>query len=911
MLRLALRDASRHRGRSLLALAVIAVPIALVLVLLSSMTPVTTDRESALAELPAQADGTVTATASASAVQQLPERVGPWIDAEDRRPAGPEEIAAGLPEDARLLEWWNSPSLLLTTELDLDPGEQARASTATAVEDLEAASLSTLTLHEAAPEALAQLLPELASGTIPSGPEEIVLSRDAAETRGLQVGDTMQLLAPPDTGWRSTDGRIGAVMEDSARGYVVVGIAEDTGSQAWALPEWVAPAVAADPLGVSRHFLLMDGAEVTWQQVRDLNADGVAVISRAVLEDYPPRSELPRETTDASLLASRIVLAALALGGVSVLLILLVTPAMTIGAERMRHSLALLVVAGARPRHVALVQLGQGALLGLIGSALGVLLALGGIPVLRVLLAGGPTFGPLPWRVSLLLLLAGPLLGVGASLPPARAAARLDPVEALAVRRPSAGSRRRSPAAALAAGLLAVAGAAILLLAPTAPDPLSLILLLPGALLLLLGGLLLIPGLFGAAEALGSALPGASMLRLAARDAARHLGRTAPAAAALLVCTALLVLLATTTASFRASRDLESNSMVAPGRAAIGMETPISEEVDRALIGSVLEELESQGLVADHRPVSSSADGTWIEATPAPNRSCPDGEGPDILSAVDPDAPLHCVPEEAAYAPSRAFPTWLGNELFIIAPEDLRETGFDGAEHAADTLAAGGAVVNDATRLSADGTIELTRSDTGESRTVPGAFLTGFDASVAISPETAREWGVETRYVGEIILPAHALDAGDLEALRSAAQEITPVVTVSGNPAEDRLGLTDDRSSVLFLCAAGTALAVLAALLSMALGRHESATDLAILQSVGATPSQRRRYGVMQAVALVLAGIPPGLLVGGLVSGALVATGMLGAFLVAEVHLLLLALCLAALVALVGLGAAVLTRPRG
>src|SRR5699024_5041681 len=222
-------------------------------------------------------------------------------------------------------------------------------------------------------------------------------------------------------------------------------------------------------------------------------------------------------------------------------------------------------------------------------------------------------------------------------------------------------------------------------------------------------------------------------------DASRHLGRTAPAASAVLACTASLVLVATATASFQASRDLEEVSMVAPGRATIGMETPISDEVDRSLIASVLTHLEDEGLVADHASVLSSADGTWLEPAPAPGRACPSGEGPDTMSAIDPDAPLLCVPEEQAYQPGHTFPSWIGNQLTGMAPEDLRAAGLDGAEEAADVVAAGGAVVNDATRVSVDGTVELLRGDSGEPlATVPGAFVSGFEPAVTISPETAR-----------------------------------------------------------------------------------------------------------------------------------------------------------------------------
>ena len=726
LLRLALRDAARHRGRSLLAVAVIAVPLTMILLVLSSMTPPATDRDTALGSLPEGTDGIVTATASTEPLTQRPESIPPWIDQEDRFPASPSEISADLPDQARLLEWWNSPTLLMTTDLALDPGDQSRASSAAAVGELDAEQLRTLTLHEASPEALDLLLPPLVDGSAPSDGEGVVISRAAAEHGGLKVGDTLQLLAPPDTGWRSTDGRIAAVMEDSARGYTVAGIADGDAPEAWALPEWVAPLTAADQSGVSRHFLLLDAPDLSWQQVRDLNSDRVGVISRAVLEDYPPHDELPLLPLDPSVVLARIVLSALAVVGAAVLLVLLVTPALTIGAERQRRTMALMIAQGAHPRHrhgstwARVLCSGSSALAGAPARTRRDPLA-PRPPRLRA----GSAFGPLPWYLPACLLIVGPLLGVGASLPPTIAAARLDPIAALAARRPAAGARRRSPAAVLAAGAIAAAGATILLLAPALPTPLSGIVLVPGSLLLLLGALLMLPGLFGLAGALGDVVPGATMPAVAARDASRHLGRTAPAASAVLACTASLVLVATATASFQASRDLKEVSMVAPGRATIGMETPISDEVDRSLIASVLSRTSRTRGSSPTTPPSSSADGTWLEPAPAQDAPVPPARVPDTMSAIDPDAPLLCVPEEQAYQPGHTFQ--LDRQpAHGDGSEDLRATGLDGAEEAADVVAAGGAAVNDATRVSVDGPSSARPGLRRAPRaTVPGAFVSG------------------------------------------------------------------------------------------------------------------------------------------------------------------------------------------
>ena len=106
-------------------------------------------------------------------------------------------------------------------------------------------------------------------------------------------------------------------------------------------------------------------------------------------------------------------------------------------------------------------------------------------------------------------------------------------------------------------------------------------------------------------------------------------------------------------------------------------------------------------------------------------------------------------------------------------------------------------------------------------------------------------------------------------------------------------------------------LAAVATLLSMALGRGEYAADLTTMESLGATPAQRRHYGAMQALVLLLAGLPTGMLVGFTIALPLVGTGLFGVFLTTSVHRLLLATGLAVLVLAVGASAAVLARPSG
>ena len=57
-------------------------------------------------------------------------------------------------------------------------------------------------------------------------------------------------------------------------------------------------------------------------------------------------------------------------------------------------------------------------------------------------------------------------------------------------------------------------------------------------------------------------------------------------------------------------------------------------------------------------------------------------------------------------------------------------------------------------------------------------------------------------------------------------------------------------------------LAVLATVLSVLLGRRESEADLATMSAIGASRAQVRRYGLWQALTVLMIGVPLGLLVG-------------------------------------------------
>ncbi|MFC0676213.1 ABC transporter permease, partial [Brachybacterium hainanense] len=435
LLRLAARDARRNLARTLTAVLLIAGPIAVAVPAVATTGIADTSRTDALATLPDGVSARLTATAvlpGSGPIPQTPEGVTPPLVADPGTvPASDADLRTVLGDDVDLRAWWRSPELIAATGLDAGPGEKAAVSSVEAVDGLDAQRLGRLRLEEAEPEVLGLLVPELVEGTLPASAQEVVLSASVAERLGVPLGGTAQLIAPPATGWMSTDGRIGEIMQDSVRGYRVVGIAADAphpaddAGRAWAGAGWLQDMTARDGAGISRHLLALGDAPITWQQVRALNALQVVAVSRQVLEDYPPRDQLYPVAVDPQRLLLQATLAGVGAIASAVLLLLLITPAFLIGAERQRRETGLLVASGATPAAVRSLLLVQGAGLGLVSSGLGIGAGLALAALVRAQDPGGVAgqlaqrMGAVPAWVPVLLLGTGTALGLLATAPAA------------------------------------------------------------------------------------------------------------------------------------------------------------------------------------------------------------------------------------------------------------------------------------------------------------------------------------------------------------------------------------------------------------------------------------------------------------------------------------------------------------
>ena len=500
-LRLARRDALRHRGRSMLVLVMIALPVlavtaADVLIQTSDVSGVESiDRRMGSAE------ALVTVNDGVSTVEQPPdpEDCCAITDGDGRSAAPPAQQVSSLLDGARLVE-------LRQGQVDFrtEKGQ-------TQVEVLE------VDLVDPAAEGLV----DLTSGRLPRSAGEVVVNQSLLD-KGYGVGDELEL-----TG------------DDAPGNPTIVGVGESATVRTF-------PA-AAGPLGslgvpsTGTASWLVDGGPVSWAMVRQLNGIGATVASRAVISDPPPASQVPADvqlgSTDDAMLAVVALIVVMALLEV----VLLAGPAFAVGARKLQRSLALMAATGGTPKQSRRVVVAGALVLGSAAAALGVVLGIGVAWLLEPLLQARSDswFGPfeVPW-----LHLAG-IAGFGllsaflAAVVPAWISSRQDVVAVLAGRRGDRAPSLRSPLLGLVLLGVGIAGSAYGASVGAGGE----FFIAASAIPAVLGMILLVPVVLAVLARVSSRLP--LVLRYAVRDANRHRTRTVPAVAAVAATVAGVVAL--------------------------------------------------------------------------------------------------------------------------------------------------------------------------------------------------------------------------------------------------------------------------------------------------------------------------------------------------------------------------------
>lgn len=543
VLRLAARDAGRHKGRSALVVTMVALPV----LVLSAVDVVARTGNAGTS------DGPPTAGAADAVLQALPFPVQQTPDGDTWYGTGEPTPAARSAEDVA--------ADLGATRVVSDTRSTARYAATDGSRRLDLRQLDYA-------DPLAEGLVRQLDGRAPRTPQEVAVTPELARLAGVEVGDRLELTRP-------------------AAALTVVGTvagADDAQPTALTLPG----AVPVEQPDLPDQRYLVDTADpVTWDEVLALNERGYVVTSAAVLADPPDRADVPYFETIDSSGTGRTELAAfvaLAAGMALLEVVLLAGPAVAVGARRSRRLLALVAATGGDRRQVRDVVLGQGLVLGAVAGVVGVAL---GVPlgVLAVASIERFTDAVLPDPVVrpldlLALALVAAVTAVLASVVPARSVSRQDVSLALAERREPVRTRRRVP---VLGGLLALTGLVLVL---GGIDRRSALAILAGAALGQVGLVLCTPVLVTLTGRLGGVLP--LTPRLALRDSVRHVGRTAPAVAAVMAAVAGSVAIGIVVAS-QAERDERAYTASVPiGDAVVNLDTSQATDADVAAVEQVV-----------------------------------------------------------------------------------------------------------------------------------------------------------------------------------------------------------------------------------------------------------------------------------------------------------------------------------
>ncbi|RYB89446.1 ABC transporter permease [Nocardioides glacieisoli] len=803
-LRIAWRDALRHKGRSILVLVMISLPVlAVSAAAVVIRTVEVTGLEGAERHLGA-ADARVLTEGSGRIIQAPDPTDGDWAfdgesDYED--PPGEAAVRAVLGRDVRLLpitSGWSRARL-----------------------DDRVVEFSTTGIDLSDP--LAAGLFELEAGRLPEARGEVVVNGAMLE-KGFSVGDEIEV---------------------ADRTLVIAGAGRDATNRA--MPTVLGSAAdLADEATNRREWLVDAGGPVSWSTVRDLNEIGGVVTSRAVLADPPDVASVAEQLGYDEGQDQTLAILALIVVMALIEVVLLAGPAFAVGARRHARTLALIAASGGTPAQSRRVILGSGVVLGLVASALGLVLGIvAGWALLPVVQRfQGEWFGPfdLPWPVLAAIAAFGLVSALLASVVPAWLASRQDVVAVLAGRRGDRRPRVSTPVLGLV--LLGVGIAASAYGAVTSDGGGGSLWIAASAVISVLGMILVVPVVVSTVARLSSRLP--LTARYAARDAARHRTRTVPAVAAVAATVAGVVALGIGNAS-----DERQNEMTYTPQAALGT----------GYVTWGPEVLEGE------EPPDPTATWARVEETV---RSTAPGVGVRPLRGVqdfyDPAGYTTTTVEPPRELESQVFGVMTYGPTVAVA-DGADELGIDGGTAAAVDAALGDGRAVLFTTV-ADTVADVTvRQETWledgtepqvESSEVVGARLVPWDTSTAgaapaqavVPPAMAERLGLDLE-IASLRLTGD-LDPTTETRIKEAVQgavEGTYVYVERGYQRPDHAVII-----LLVLGALGGVLMLGGTLTATFLALSDAKPDLATLSAVGAAPRTRRRVAGSYALVIGFVG---------------------------------------------------------
>lgn len=258
----------------------------------------------------------------------------------------------------------------------------------------------------------------LIEGRAPEAPHEVVLEEGTAQAAELSVGDSAVLLINADP------------VDVEVVGIVSFGASMAGASITLLEPEFAKEAFSPSGMVLEIGVLLSEGADaadVTNGIKASLGEDVTVLTAEEVQEEMEAAVSSILDMINTFLL----VFVALALG----IGIFIITNTFRISVRQRQKEFALLRAIGASPRQVFGVVFIQAVIIGLLGSALGVLLGQGLILLIRAALEawGMPLDAELIMTPSIIMtaMIVGVIITIVAALLPARAAALTPPIEAM------------------------------------------------------------------------------------------------------------------------------------------------------------------------------------------------------------------------------------------------------------------------------------------------------------------------------------------------------------------------------------------------------------------------------------------------------------------------------------------------
>jgi putative ABC transport system permease protein len=640
----------------------------------------------------------------------------------------------------------------------------------------------------------------LVTGRYPTGPDEVAMTGQVASIFNLRAGD---------------------VWHEGGRARRVVGLVENPENL---LDEFalVAPGQVSAPTQVT---ILLDASAGSVASFRFPDGANAAA--------PPPPS--------AGISAADIVLVLATLG---LLLIGLVAVAgFTVMAQRRLRALGMLGALGATDRHVRLVMLANGAVVGAVGTLTGAAIGLAGwiafAPRLEAIAEHRIDRFSLPWWVIATAMLLAVVTAIVASWWPARSAARIPVVTALSGRpaRPRPAHRLAVPG-----GLLLAGGLGFLAFADENGGVPPLV--VAGIVATTLGMLFIAPLCITRLAAAGRRSPIA--VRLALRDLARYQARSGAALAAISLAVGIAATIAI--AAAQAAAQAAEAALTGPNLPANQLIVYVSPAGAGGGLAPVQTPAELQGLQARVNALGTSLHARDVLALDS-------AVDPKTASRGGPRSPSGGKPTVALVKaiPSCAAPGVEGvGNLYVATPALLRLYGIKPGEvdRTADILTsrtdlAGAqlATADGPTGCSYDSNNHFVPHPTIQNVGLP-AYTS--DPNTLLTARALHALGWQPVPAGWLIQTVRPLTTAQISAARQMA--IAAGVSIETRSAQ---GLSELRN---WTTAAGLLLALSVLAMTVGLIRSETAGDLRTLTAAGASGTTRRALTGATAGALALLG---------------------------------------------------------